>query len=370
VGIAPGTTGFTFGGSPITSSGNITISGQLSILNGGTGANSAQLARNNLMPEQATHTGQFLTTDGTEMFWADVPSASGTVSSVNISGGSTGLTFNGGPITTSGTITAAGVLSILNGGTGAQSAPAAINALLPGQAGNTGKFLSTNGTAASWQEVVRAAAGGDTQVQFNNNGVLGSSASLVVDKSTGALTSASRVTGASVFVAAASGQNRPLVFATLTSPRWELKANADAESGSSAGSNFEFLTYSDTQTSSQVFTAARSTQVVDFKKIPTINGLQVGYLNLPVTTTFNSDARGKRVVITAGLTVPANTYSAGDAFSFYNNSDVPLVITQGSGMTLRQDGTSNTGNRTLLGRGSCFIWFLSATESIISGSLT
>jgi len=43
---------------------------------------------------------------------------SGTVSSVAVSGGTTGLTTSGGPITTSGTITLAGILAKANGGTG------------------------------------------------------------------------------------------------------------------------------------------------------------------------------------------------------------------------------------------------------------
>lgn len=42
----------------------------------------------------------------------------GSVTSVDVSGGTTGLTFTGGPITTSGTITAAGTLAVANGGTG------------------------------------------------------------------------------------------------------------------------------------------------------------------------------------------------------------------------------------------------------------
>lgn len=50
---------------------------------------------------------------------------SGTVTSVDASGGTTGLTFSGGPITTSGTLTLAGTLEIANGGTGATTAEAA-----------------------------------------------------------------------------------------------------------------------------------------------------------------------------------------------------------------------------------------------------
>ena len=46
----------------------------------------------------------------------------GTVTSVNVSGGTTGLTTSGGPVTTSGTITMAGTLNVANGGTGATTA--------------------------------------------------------------------------------------------------------------------------------------------------------------------------------------------------------------------------------------------------------
>ena len=44
---------------------------------------------------------------------------SGTVTSVQVSGGTTGLSYSGGPITTSGTITLSGTLIVANGGTGA-----------------------------------------------------------------------------------------------------------------------------------------------------------------------------------------------------------------------------------------------------------
>lgn len=43
----------------------------------------------------------------------------GTVTSVDVSGGTTGLSFSGGPVTTSGTITMAGTLGVANGGSGA-----------------------------------------------------------------------------------------------------------------------------------------------------------------------------------------------------------------------------------------------------------
>ena len=59
----------------------------------------------------------YLSWNGTSFVWAAV-SGTGSVTSVNVSGGSTGLTTSGGPITVSWTITLAGTLNVANGGTG------------------------------------------------------------------------------------------------------------------------------------------------------------------------------------------------------------------------------------------------------------
>jgi len=111
------------------------------------------------IPDPTGHAGEYLSTDGTTIFWATI-SGSGTVTSVNASGGSTGLTFSGGPVTTSGTLTLAGTLAVTNGGTGATTANAALNNLLPSQVGNSTKVLTTDGSNASWQ----ASSGGITSV--------------------------------------------------------------------------------------------------------------------------------------------------------------------------------------------------------------
>ena len=75
---------------------------------------------------------------------------SGTVTSVDVSGGTTGLTTSGGPITTSGTITLAGTLDVDNGGTGATSFTA-------------GQILKGNGTSAI-QSAINLRENGDTVV--------------------------------------------------------------------------------------------------------------------------------------------------------------------------------------------------------------
>ena len=64
----------------------------------------------------------FKNSTGTVKLLASNAGSTATVSSVAVSGGTTGLTTSGGPITTSGTITLAGTLANTNGGTGATAA--------------------------------------------------------------------------------------------------------------------------------------------------------------------------------------------------------------------------------------------------------
>jgi hypothetical protein len=88
----------------------------------------------------------------------------GTVTSVDVSGGTTGLTTSGGPVTGSGTITLAGTLAVANGGTGATTITAnsvvlgngtsAVQTVAPSTSGNV---LTSNGT--TWESTAPAASG-------------------------------------------------------------------------------------------------------------------------------------------------------------------------------------------------------------------
>jgi len=75
--------------------------------------------------------------------------AGGGVTSVNVSGGTTGLTTSGGPITSSGTITLGGVLAVASGGTGATTAPDALTSLGAYPASNPANYTSNGGTVTS-----------------------------------------------------------------------------------------------------------------------------------------------------------------------------------------------------------------------------
>jgi len=124
-----------------------TISGitDLAVTDGGTGASSASGARTNLLPSYSSNAGKVLAVNvgGTDVEW--VPAGGvGSVTSVDVSGGTTGLTTSGGPITGAGTITLAGTLAVANGGTGQTSAQSAMNTFAG--AVTSGQYLRGNGT--------------------------------------------------------------------------------------------------------------------------------------------------------------------------------------------------------------------------------
>jgi hypothetical protein len=91
-----------------------------------------------------------------------ITAGSGTVTSVQVSGGSTGLTFSGGPITTTGTISMAGTLGAGFGGTGRTTytigdilQATGATTLTPLAAVATGNALISGGvgTASSWGKI-------------------------------------------------------------------------------------------------------------------------------------------------------------------------------------------------------------------------
>lgn len=56
----------------------------------------------------------------------------------------------------------------------------------------------------------------------------------------------------------------------------------------------------------------------------------LGYINVPVsstTTTVATSDVGKVILLSAGITIPDNTFSAGDVVSLYNNTSGSLTIT-------------------------------------------
>lgn len=191
VDVSGGTTGLSFSGGPVTTSGTITMAGTLAVANGGTaltatptngqlaigngtgytlaaltagtgvsvtnGAGSITI--DNTAPDQTV----VLTGAGTTSISGTYPSFTitsndqfvGTVTSVAASGGTTGLTFSGSPITSAGTLTLGGTLAVANGGTNGTATPTAGTvaygtgtAYAFTSAGTAGQVLLSNGSSA------------------------------------------------------------------------------------------------------------------------------------------------------------------------------------------------------------------------------
>ena len=269
-------------------------------------------------------------------------------------------------------------LPIVNGGTGQTSAAAAINALLPTQAANVGKVLTTDGTNVSW---VTASGGGtpggsDTQIQFNDAGTFGGSANFVINKATGALTGLSTLTNIGLVVSN-SVVSRALKFQTSGSDRWILETDATAESlGTQVGSNFALIRVADNgSTTNQVFTIARSSGVLDFKTIPTINGSAVNaasaitgttlasnvtasslttvgtLVNLTVTNTITGSISGNAATATSATSATTATSAATlttarniNGVSFNGSADITVTAAAGTltGATLAAGVTASS----------------------------
>jgi hypothetical protein len=102
--------------------------------------------------------------------------------------------------------------------------------------------------------------------------------------------------------------------------------------------------------------------------------LQFGFRRLrPASVTSGTPVAADSdscIYATGGVTLPSATYAQGDCLLIYNNSGSAITITQGASLTLRQDGTANTGNRTLAARGRASVLYISASEAVIGGAVT
>jgi len=172
--LSGGTTGLSFG----ISGPSYVLSGTLAIANGGTNATTAAGARVNLLPSYTGNAGKALTLNSTatDVEWQTV-SGLGTVTSVAVSGGTTGLTTTGGPITAAGTITIGGTLAPTSGGTGITSYTVGdilfantTTQLDKLSVGTNGYLLGSNGTAPQYLNPANITIGTATNLAGGANG--------------------------------------------------------------------------------------------------------------------------------------------------------------------------------------------------------
>jgi hypothetical protein len=84
-------------------------------------------------------------------------------------------------------------------------------------------------------------------------------------------------------------------------------------------------------------------------------------------TLLVSDA-GKHINTNSNVTVPNNIFSVGDVISIYSSNATTNITITGPSVTLRQAGTTNTGNRTLASYGLATILCVAANDFVITGT--
>jgi hypothetical protein len=146
----------------------------------------------------------FLKWDGSQIVWGALPGG-GTVTSVNASGGTTGMTFTGGPITSSGTLTMSGTLIAANGGTGLNSLTAGDTLYYTsGDAysklpiGAATYMMTSSGTAPQWTDPASVTVGTATSSTTATN--IAGGAAGAIPYQTGSNTTALLAAGSGVLV--------------------------------------------------------------------------------------------------------------------------------------------------------------------------
>lgn len=154
----------------------------------------------------AGSSGQFLQSNGSSAPTWVTAAGTGTVTSVDVSGGTTGLTTSGGPVTSSGTITLAGTLAIANGGTNSTATPTAGTipygtgtAIAYSPAGTSGQVLTSGGAGAPTWTTVTGTGTVTSVAQTFTGGLISVSGSPITASGTLALTVAGTSGGVPYF---------------------------------------------------------------------------------------------------------------------------------------------------------------------------
>lgn len=416
VDVSGGTTGLTTTGGPVTTSGTITLAGTLSAANGGTGANS--LTANSVLLGNGTNplqlvapgaAGNVLTSNGTT-WTSSTPAAGGTVTSVDVSGGTTGLTTSGGPVTTSGTITLAGTLIASNGGTGLSSYTAGDllyyatgTALSKLSIGASNYVLSSSGSAPQWSNTLSVSTltlssnltlnGGTANgiLYLNGSKVATTGAALAFDgtnwSTTGTATAAAFIPSGSsvptngIYLPAAN----TLGFVTASGEDGRFDANGNfliggtAARGTTAGTKhldlFDGTAPAGTLTNGvSLYSSSGDLNFMNSAG----NGFKVGYRNVPPVGTKTGSYSlaaadvGKYVQLGSGgsITIPASTFAEGDVISLANNTTGNITITCSAVTTYIAGTDSVKTSLTFATRGVATVFFLSSSVCIVTGNVT
>lgn len=401
VNVSGGTTGLSFSGGPVTTSGTITMAGTLGVANGGTG-NTAAPANNQLLVGNGTgYTLRTLTagsgisvTTGTGTITVAATGGSGTVT--NVTANSPLSVVNG---TTTPDITL-GTVPVSKGGTGTITAPTS-GQLLIGT--STGGYQVANLTAGSNITISNSSGGitinasgstGVSSISFGSTGLTPSTATTGAVSVAGTLGAGFGGTGQNTYttgdilyasnsntlsklIGVATG-NALISGGVATAPSWGKIGLTTHVSGTLAVANGGTGVTSSTGSGSNVLSTSPALVTPDLGTPSagnlgscTVDGTNaVGFKNIPQTTstTLAATSVGKHHYVSAGVTINTGVFSAGDAFMIVNSGTSNITITQGASVTLRLAGTATTGSRTLAQKGVASVLCVAAGDFIVSGA--
>ena len=236
----------------------------------------------------------------------------GSVTSVAVSGGTTGLTTSGGPITTSGTVTLAGTLAIANGGTGTTS--------------TTFASLTTNVTGTL------PVANGGTGITSLGAGV----ATFLGTPSSANLASAvTDETGSGLLVFATSPT---LTTPLLGTPTSGVLSNCTVDGTNKVG-------YLNVPQSGSAKTTSYTLAVGDVGEF-----IQLG--------------------ASGAIVIPDATFAAGDVVSIFNNTGSTATITCSITTAYIAGTFTDKATMTLAAAGVATVLFISGTVCVVSGNVT
>jgi hypothetical protein len=324
----------TLAGSKI--SGNISgnaanVTGTIAIASGGTGATSASAARAALLPSFTGNAGKAVVVNATATDIEYITLAgTGTVTSVAVSGGTTGLTTSGGPITAAGTITLAGTLAVGNGGLGLTT----IAALSIPVANSLNTYTTVTATAG---QSVRINAGGTAWEAFTPSTSSGTVSSV---SWTGGIVSVANPTTTPAFTIAGTSGGVPYFSSTSG---WAssglLAANAIVLGGGAGAAPVTTTTGSGVVTAlasaanaTNGFTTTNGTATLSNKRIDPRNVVAASASSLTPDVSVGDIYAYTALAATLTINAPVGTPTDGDKLIF-------RILDNGTPQTLTWNGT-------------------------------
>ena len=246
-----------------------------------------------------------------------------------------------------------GALSVSNGGTGQTTVNNAFNALAPTQSGNSGKFLTSDGSNTSWGTPTAGPGGATTQIQFNNAGVMSGNANLAWDNTKKILAVVGPGSG-NMFIGSGAGNS------------WSSGGNSNTFIGDSAGTT-------NTTGSNNAFFGYQAGRYTTSGSNNSFIGTQAGHSNTTgANNAFFGSAAGFNNTTGAGNTFNGHQAGYYNSFGTYNtfmgyqtgynntsgNNNTSIGFYAGYSNTTGVDNTSlgfNAGRENVTGSQNTFI---------------